>query len=287
MSLADVPAVEVLTDKSFYSLDVATRPANWPAPETRDAARSELWRARATHLVTHDGPGCWVCEDAHGLTGVAMSVRRELFWGLSSYAVHPSAQSTGIGKALLKATLRYSEGCLRGMICSSHDPRAARRYRLAGFSLHPAMLMWGQIDRSALPVVEHVRDGTPSDFELMDSVDRRARGGAHGVDHDIMIRQYVLQVIDHSTGSGYCYLHPTGGPHLLAATNRRTAQRLLWTALAATPMDQPASFHNLTAEQEWAIDVGFAAGMEVHGRGYLALRHMRPPTPYIPSGHFL
>ena len=39
--------------------------------------------------------------------------------------------------------------------------------------------------------------------------------------------------------------------------------------------------------QEWAVDVGLAAGMEVHGRGYLALRHMRPPMPYLPSGHFL
>lgn len=287
MSLADVPAVEVLTDKSFYSLEVATRPANWPAPETRDAARSELWRARATHLVRHDAPGCWVCEDEHGLTGVAMSVRRELFWGLSSYGVHPTAQSQGIGKELLKAALRYSEGCLRGMICSSHDPRAARRYRLAGFTLHPAMVLWGHIDRAALPVVEHVRDGTPGDFDLMDSVDRRTRGGAHGVDHQIMFRQYALQVIDDSTGSGYCYLYPKGGPYLLAATNRRTAQRLLWSALAAAPKAQPVSFHNLTAAQEWAIDVGLAAGMEIHGRGYVALRHMRPPMPYIPSGHFL
>jgi hypothetical protein len=44
---------------------------------------------------------------------------------------------------------------------------------------------------------------------------------------------------------------------------------------------------NLTAEQEWAVDVGLAAGLELTNAGYVCLRGMRPPNPYIPSGMFL
>ncbi len=46
------------------------------------------------------------------------------------------------------------------MFASSADPKAYRRYRLAGFSLHPELTLRGEVDRSQLPVVEHVRDGT-------------------------------------------------------------------------------------------------------------------------------
>jgi hypothetical protein len=30
-----------------------------------------------------------------------------------------------------------------------------------------------------------------------------------------------------------------------------------------------------------------AARLDLHHHGYLALRHMKPPAPYLPSGHFL
>ena len=42
----------------------------------------------------------------------------------------------------------------------------------------------------------------------------------------------------------------------------------------------------LTAEQEWAVDVGIAAGLDISNDGYVCLRGMRPP-PYIPSQLFL
>ena len=48
-----------------------------------------------------------------------------------------------------------------------------RRYRQAGFALHPQMFLTGTVDRSALPVVEKVREGSAADIELMDSLDRR------------------------------------------------------------------------------------------------------------------
>lgn len=44
---------------------------------------------------------------------------------------------------------------------------------------------------------------------------------------------------------------------------------------------------DLTAEQQWAVEVGLATGLQVRNEGYLCLRGMRPPEPYIPSGAFL
>ena len=72
-------------------------------------------------------------------------------WVLATYVVRPDAQGQGIGKALLAAALHHGRGCLRGMLASSADPKAARRYRQAGFSLHPQMTLSGTVDRSAIP----------------------------------------------------------------------------------------------------------------------------------------
>jgi hypothetical protein len=43
----------------------------------------------------------------------------------------------------------------------------------------------------------------------------------------------------------------------------------------------------VTPVNEWAVDVAMAARMDLHTQGYLALRGMKPPMPYLPSGHFL
>ena len=42
--------------------------------------------------------------------------------------------------------------------------------------------------------------------------------------------------------------------------------------------------HHVTAANEWALDVGLAARLDVHQSGYLALRDMKPPTPYLHHG---
>ncbi|MGO4756280.1 GNAT family N-acetyltransferase, partial [Streptomyces sp. 2MCAF27] len=58
-------------------------------------------------------------------------------------------------------------------------------------------------------------------------------------------------------------------------------------ALLSLPEGTEARVPSLTAEQEWAVDVGLAAGLELATQGYVCLRGMRPPTPYIPSSTFL
>jgi hypothetical protein len=119
----------------------------------------------------------------------------------------------------------------------------------------------------------------------MDSIDRRTRGAAHGPDHQLMLGFWRLVVSDTTTGSGYAYLDERNGVQLLAATNRRTATRLLWAALADSAGG--VSVSHITAANEWAIDVGIAARLEVHQEGYLALRNMRPPAPYLHNGALL
>lgn len=287
MSVADIADVEKLTATAFHELDVATRPADWPAPERRSADRVEPWRARIRHLVETDGQGCWVADFDGRILGAAAALRRGNLWGLSTYAVEPGHQGGGVGRALLEAALGYGEADSPGIICSSHDPRAARRYRLAGFDLHPTMLMWGVVQRSALPALTGLRDGTADDIELLDELDRGTRGAGHGVDHCVLLEQLPLRIYEHGRSRAYAYLHPSGGAHLLAGTDVRSAAAVLWATLAMADPNTPIGFHNLTAAQQWAVDVGLQAGLELHNRGYLALRAMAPPTPYIPSGHFL
>ena len=167
-------------------------------------------------------------------------------------------------------------------------PAAARSYRRAGFALHPTIRMSGTVDGERLAAPDGpVVDGSAAHRDLMDSVDRRLRGGAHGPDHEYLLRHNRLLVSDDPAGSGYCYLTPYGHLELLAATSRRLATRLLTAALLTLPEGAEATVHDLTAEQQWAVDVGLAAGLELSTAGYVCLRGMRPPSPYIPSGAFL
>jgi GNAT superfamily N-acetyltransferase len=287
MTPDDVDAAERLTDEASYDLDVATQRVDWPTATRRSAARSASWRRRCAHLVEHDADGCWIAEDDSEPLGISTSLRRESWWGLSSYFVLPKAQGTGVGRALLDAALRHADGTDRAMICASHDPKAFRRYRLAGFTMHPTMLGWGTVDRSAIPALPRVRDGAGRDAEWCDEVDREARSAGHGVDHIVMREQYDLHVVDDSTGRGYCYAWPAGGTYLLAATDTKTASDLLWASLAQASDEPDLRFVYATAEQEWAVDVAIAARLELHGRGYLAYRGMPPAMPYLPSVHFM
>jgi GNAT superfamily N-acetyltransferase len=259
------------------------RPPGGARPEV--AARE---RGRTRHLARTDPGGCWIAQDeAAGPVGAVLSSRREGTWGMSLLAVAPGAQGKGVGKALMARALVHGRACLRGIICASRHPAAPRTYRRAGFTLHPAMRLTGVVDPAGLPPLDGaVHEGTARHRDLMDSVDRRTRGGAHGPDHEELPRHFRLFVVDDLAGSGYCYADDHG-VELLAATSRRLATRLLTAALVGIPQGRHVRVAGLTAEQEWAVDVGIAAGLDISNDGYVCLRGMRPPNPYIPSQLFL
>jgi GNAT superfamily N-acetyltransferase len=286
MRESDLPAAERLSDASFHELELRTFPRDRPDPEPRSPDGAEAWLRRGRHILSTDPAGCWVAEDETGMLGFATSLTRELMWILGTYAVRPDLQGQGIGKQLLEAASTHSRSCLRAMLSASVDPKAVRRYRRAGFSLHPQMLLSGTVDRSLLPVVEKMREGSAGDIDLMNSVDRQRRGAAHLVDHEVLIDLFRLTVTDSTTGSGYVYSDEKGVA-LLAASNRRTAQRLLWEALAGARPGQRFQVVHITAANEWAIDVGMEARLDLHTSGYLALRGMEPPTAYLHHGVFL
>ena len=130
-----------------------------------------------------------------------------------------------------------------------------------------------------------MREGSAADVDLMDSIDRQTRGAAHGSDHEVMLALGALLVSDttHRIGlrlrrraaASPCSPRPTG-------VRRRGCCGPRWP----TDPTRPPIPH-VTAANEWAIDVGMAARLELHQEGYLALRGMRPPTPYLHNGALL
>ncbi|MGP3988596.1 GNAT family N-acetyltransferase [Streptomyces sp. 3N207] len=246
-------------------------------------------REKVRHIVRHDPAGSWLAEDESGqAVGAAQSHIREGTWGLALLVVLPGLQGKGVGRALLQRTLEYGRGCLRGIICCSRHPAAARIYRQAGFELHPTIRMRGVVDRAGLGTVEGAAvAGGPRDRDLLDSVDRRLRGGAHGPDHEFLMRHNRLVVADDLAGSGYCYISEEGKVELLGATSRRLATRVLSAALLGVPEGVVVEVEDVTADQQWAVDVGLRAGLELRAEGFVCLRGLRPPSPYIPSGAFL
>jgi len=281
MAAADIDAAERLSDEAFSPMAEPGMSTN------RTPEQQAQWRTRAEHVLGTDPAGCWVAERDGTMLGFATSFRRDLTWFLATYAVRPELQGAGLGRALLDAALTHSRGCLRGMLSASKDPKAFRRYRQAGFTLHPQMFLVGQVDRSAIPVVEHVRDGSESDFDLLDSLDRRCRDAAHGPDHAVLFAQNRLVVVDRASGSGYAYVADGGKPAVVCASSRKVASTLLWEAVASAPVEGDLTIPHVTAANDWAIDVGLAARLSVHTAGYLALRGMKPPAPYVHHGALL
>src|SRR5690554_2138452 len=173
---------------------------------TRTAFRGgRPWIDGARHLLSVDPGGCWVADEGGRVMGMAMSARRDPLWVLSAYAME-QGQGDGPGAALLEAAVAYGTGCLRGMVCTVSGSAAARLVRLAGFTLHPVMHLRGIVDRNLLPFVDGVREGTETDLELVDSVDRQLRGATHGPDQAVLRASGPLLICDLLTGSGYAYL---------------------------------------------------------------------------------
>lgn len=285
MRETDLHSAEHASKTTFLAADRLTRRVNEAEPRARSAAASQRWVDRMRFLLSVDPHGCWVAVDeSDDVLGFAISQNRGPLWYLATYGVVPGCQGRGTGRRLMDRALAHAEG-RPGLFSSTVHPGATRRYRLAGFSLLPQMRMVGVVQRSTLPVVTGVREGRASDLEWMDQLDHDLRGAGHGPDHEFMLARMRLVVSGVTSAPGYVYLEEGGRPALLAAEHPATAQQLLWEALASS---RGATLVNcITANNEWAVDVGLAARLDLGQEGYLAVRGMADPAPYLPSGHFL
>ncbi len=283
MDPADVPAAEQLSARAFHDLDRRRRRADEPEPQPRSPDASARWTERTTRFLGTDPAGSWVAEDADGLVGFATSVVREDVWALATFAVRPGAQGRGLGRRLLEPALAYGAGCSRGLLAASDDPRALRRYWAGGFALHPQVVLAGPVSRAALPAAHGVRAGLAEDREWMDDLDRTHRGGPHDdADHLSLADQGELLVT--TDRRGYAYAGPSG-PVLLSADSEQAARSLLVECLART--GERADVDHVTGANQWAVDLGLRVGLVPTTRGYLAVRGMEPPSPYVHHGALL
>jgi hypothetical protein len=214
---------------------------------------------------------------------MAVGLRREPLWVLSFLAVHSSARAGGHGRALLRRALEHAEGTRGQLLCASMHPAAPRLYASHGFSLLPAIELKGTVDRATLPAVDGVREGTLDDLELCAAVDEAVRGAARSVDIEGMLARGTRLFVSERP-RGYA-LVANGRSHGLAAEDEATARSLLWTMLAESG---EATVPWVTAPQQWAIQVGVAAGLQVHPEGPVCVRGETGPLwPWLPNGALL
>jgi GNAT superfamily N-acetyltransferase len=281
MTAADVPAA----DRMAWSALRQAIPEEF-LTTTDDAVRSQRGRYRIGHLLETDPEGAWVAEDEDGIAGLALALVREGVWGLSLFGVRVDRQGTGVGRRLLEATLRYAEGCRGGIILSTTDPRALRRYALAGFEVRPCVTFAGIPDRDTIPSGLGSRPGSAAaDRELCDRVSRHVRGAAHGPDIEALER-VGCAVWVHDDG-GWAAARE-GSPALVAATDDAIATDLLWSVIATAQPGQSIHVDFISTGHDWAIQVCLAARLAMSPDGPLFVRgDVGPMRPYLPSGAYL
>jgi predicted N-acetyltransferase YhbS len=280
MTLGDVVGVATVVEAGAEQLE---RRAG-REPQARTEEQREYLLSGLRRFVELDPDGAWVAADAGSVVGVAAAIRRDAFWGLSMLFVDPARQNQGVGHRLLDAGLACATGAEIRMIISSSDPRALRRYSLAGLDIHPAVEATGTIDPRAIPDDMYGRSGDASDLDLVASVDAGLRGSrAEDVKYLLGIGA-TIQVIDRGAARGYA-VHRHKRLLMLGATDDATASVLLWRFLAKAGGE--AEIWGLTSRQNWAVKVALAARLDVVAAGPLFLAgRQHPPGPWLPSGWY-
>lgn len=252
-----------------------------PFPRTPESVAAD--RRRVAYLQATDPGGSWVADHDGQVVGIAQAHRRTGIWVLATLGVVPDAQDHHVGRHLLERALAYGDAGSSGAIFSSPDHRALRRYVLAGFDLHPAVVAAGPRRR---PVERQsgIRQGDRTDLDHVDQVDEVVRGGTRRGDIEFQLAQGCRLLVDPE--GGYALVRH-GRIVTLAGTTEALATRLLVHAMAECLPDEPVEASWITAGQQWAIRALADAGVPFGVHGAVMTRGgWNPSRPYLPNGIF-
>lgn len=280
MADGDVDMAETIWQKAFA--DMRSR-AHLPA-RPHDEQQAERTRRRLRYFLRSDPSGSWVATSDDEVVGVVQALRRGRLWVLSLFGVSVQAQGRGVGRQLLDRALDYAEADGPGLILSTSDPRAMRRYVVAGFSLHPVVAAVGRVRREPLPAVEESRAGSLDDLGLTAQIDQEVRGAAREADVAHLLEDGAGMLV--VEGRGYAVVRGSQ-PVMLSAVDDRAARSLLAATLAGGAPEQEVEVGWLSADQQWAMDIVVGAGLELRPSGAIMVRgRSGPPCPYLANGAF-
>ena len=254
-----------------------------PDPDEDD--RRARARRRFEHYLALDAGGAWVAEADGEIVGTSIAILREGIWGLALFAVAENRQGRGIGRRLLDAALTYGDGSRGGLIMSSEDPKAMRRYARAGFDLRPCVAAAGVL-RPDLPKAPEVEEpGREEAIARAALLSRAVRGASHGEDVGVMMDAGLRMLM---LGDDGFVLHENGTIRLLAALDDDTAAGLMRAAFAQATPGATVQVDLLAAGHDWAIRTCLDAGLALSCVGPIFPRgDVGPMRPYIPTGAFL
>jgi GNAT superfamily N-acetyltransferase len=119
----------------------------------------------------------WVAEDpaARTVVGYARSIERGGLFELTEFFVEPTAQSRGVGRALIEHAFPAGRGEIRSIIATT-DVRALTRYYGAGLVARFPMLTLGGVPAAVEPggeLTQHRIDGdAAADRQALAAIDR-------------------------------------------------------------------------------------------------------------------
>jgi GNAT superfamily N-acetyltransferase len=254
-------------------------------PVTDHEARRARAKLRFERYLDVDPGGAWVAEVDGEVVGTSIAILREGIWGLALFAVAERHQGKGIGRRLLDAALAYGDGARGGWIMSSEDPKAMRRYAVAGFDLRPCVAAAGVLRPDLAPMPGGIEEpGRDEAVAHAAPISRAVRGASHGEDLgqllDAGARLLALE-------DGFV-VHEEGTVRVLAALDDDTALTLLRGAFAQAPRGATVQVDLVTAGHDWAIRGCLEAGLALSPAGAVFTRgEVGPMRPYLPTGAWL
>ena len=300
MEDGDVDGCVELWGAAWAALDASTgTPPNNQSDEDRERLRRRIRHLLATDptgsLVAVDpaaspGPGHHPAAGGSGrVVGLGQAFVRDGLWVLSLLGVDPEYQDRHVGRDLLEETLEYGDRDGPGLIMSSKDHRAQRRYLQAGFALHPAAHALSAVDGAQAHALlaelgVTVRAGSEADLDHVDRIATSLRGSGYGADGHYMLGLGVVRL--YVTDEGYGFFSDRGLT-AIGATDERQARAICLRGLADVPTGVEATVLWLTAQQQWAFETCAALRMTLGVSGAVMVRGAPGPmTPFLPSGGF-